>query len=317
MNEEMESLHANDTWDLVPLPSNRKPLKNKWVYCVKEEEGGHQCYRDRLVVKGFTQEKGIDFNEIFSPVVRMTTIRAVLGLVAIWDLELEQLDVKAAFLHGDVEEELYMEQPEGFAKSGQEHLYCRLKRSLYGLKQAPRQWYLKFDSFMTQQHFIRCDSDPCVYYKKLPHGEFVILLLYVDMLVAGNSVRIVHELKQHLSQRISMKDLGAAKRILGMNIITDRKKRELRLSQEKYILKILDRFNMKNAKSVSTPLDDHFKLSSSMCPKTDEEKEHMKRVPYSSAIGSLMYAMTCTRLDIAQAVAVVSRFMSNPVKQHW
>lgn len=171
---------------------------------------------------------------------------------------------------------------------------------------------------MNQQQFIRCDFDLCVYYKKLPNGEFVILLLYVDdMLVAGNSVRIVRELKQHLSQRFSMKDLGVAKRILGMNIIRDRKKRELRLSQEKYILKILERFNMKNAKSVSTPLADHFKLSSAMCPKIDEEKEYMKRIPYSSAVGSLMNAMTCTHPNIAQALAVVSRFMSNPGKQHW
>lgn len=138
MREEMDSLLKNRTWDLVSLLPNRRPLKNKWIYHVKDEAKGNKCFKARLVVKGFDQEKGIDFNKIFSPVVKMTTIQIVLGVAAVWDLELEQLDVKTAFLHGDVEEELYMEQPQGFVKKGHEHLYCRLNRSLYGLKQAPR-----------------------------------------------------------------------------------------------------------------------------------------------------------------------------------
>ena len=129
MNDEMESLNANQTWDLVPLPPNRKALKNKWVYRIKEEDGERKRYRARMVVKGFAQQKGVDFNEIFSPVVNMQTIRLVLGMATAWDLELEQLDVKTTFLHGDIEEELYMEQPDGFIKHGQEHLYCRWARA--------------------------------------------------------------------------------------------------------------------------------------------------------------------------------------------
>ena len=200
-----------------------KALKNCWVYKVKEEDGGRKRYRARLVVKGYAQKKGLDFEEIFSPVVRMTTIRAVLGLVAIWDLELEQLDVKMTFLHGDINEELYMEQPEGFVQKGKEHLYCRLKQSLYGLKQAPRQWYVKFDRFMTEHNFTRCESDPCVYYKRLHNGEFFILLLYVDdMIVASTSPQIIRQLKKELASRFATKDLGAAKKILGMNITRDR-----------------------------------------------------------------------------------------------
>ena len=126
---------------------------------MKEEYGGKKRYKDRLVVKGFSQKKGIDFDEIFSPVVKMNSIRTILSLVAIEYLHLEQLDVKMAFLHGDLEEEIYMQQPQGYEVKGKENLVCRLKKSLYGLKQAPRQWYLKFDKFMTEQGYDRCHYD--------------------------------------------------------------------------------------------------------------------------------------------------------------
>ena len=139
MQDEMNSLHENHTYELVKLPKGKRALKNKWVYRIKQDEStSHPRYKARLVVKGFTQRKGIDFDEIFSPVVKMTSIRVVLGLAASLDLEIEQMDVKTAFLHGNLEEEIYMEQPEGFAEKGKEDLVCRLKKSLYGLKQTPR-----------------------------------------------------------------------------------------------------------------------------------------------------------------------------------
>jgi Reverse transcriptase (RNA-dependent DNA polymerase) len=149
MKDEMKSLQENDTYELVQLPKGRKALRNKWVFKLKRDGNGELMkYKARLVVKGFGQKQGIDFEEIFSPVVKMTSIRVVLGLVADLDLELEQLDVKIAFLHGDLEEEIYMVQPEGFEVKGKYNMVCKLKKSLYGLKQAPRQWYKKFDSFM-------------------------------------------------------------------------------------------------------------------------------------------------------------------------
>ena len=139
MEDEMNSLHENNTFELVKLPKGKKALKNKWVYRLKSEENSSQPrYKARLVVKGFAQKQGIDFDEIFSPVVKMSSIRVVLGMAATMDLEVEQLDVKTTFLHGDLEEEIYMEQPEGFAIAGKEHLVCKLNKSLYGLKQAPR-----------------------------------------------------------------------------------------------------------------------------------------------------------------------------------
>ena len=131
-------------------------------------------------MKGSTQKKGIDFNEIFSLVVKMTSICTVLSLVATEDLHLEQLDVKTTFLHGDLDEEIYMAQPWGFEVKGKENLVCKLKKSLYGLKQAPRQWYLKFDRFMQEHGYNRCHSDYCVYFKRLDDDSYTILCLYVD-----------------------------------------------------------------------------------------------------------------------------------------
>ena len=171
---------------------------------------------------------------------------------------------------------------------------------------------------MTEQGFRRCHSNHCVYFKMLDNGSYIILLLYVDdMLVAGSNMQDINVLKKKLANSFAMRDLGAAKKILGMKITRDRKNRKLTLSQGEYIEKVLERFNMQDAKPVSTPLATHFKLSKEMCPKTQEDIEYMSKVPYQSAVGNLMYAMVCTRPDIAHAVGVVSRYMSNPGKQHW
>ncbi|WVY90442.1 hypothetical protein V8G54_035956 [Vigna mungo] len=319
MEEEMQSLKENQTYDLVELPKERRALQNKWVFKLKNEGNNPSPrYKARIVVKGCNQKKGIDFDEIFSPVVNMTSIRAILGLAAKLDLEIEQLDVKTTFLHGDLEEKIYMKQPEGFEEPGKEHLVCRLKKSLYGLKQAPRQWYKKFDSFMIQHNFKKTSADHCVFVKHYENGESTILLLYVDdMLIVGKDKIKIAALKKALSKSFAMKDLGAVKKILGMKISRDRFRRMLWVSQEDYIEKILKRFNMHNAKSARVPIAGHFKLSKSQCPKNEEEKEEMSKVPYSSAVGSLMYAMVCTRPDIGYAVGVVSRFLSNPGKEHW
>ncbi|KAE8707942.1 hypothetical protein F3Y22_tig00110365pilonHSYRG00006 [Hibiscus syriacus] len=319
MQEEIEALHKNNTWDLVPLPQGRKPIGNKWVFKIKRN-GDDQVerYRARLVVKGYAQKEGIDFNEIFSPVVRLTTVRVVLAICATLNLHLEQLDVKTAFLHGNLEEEIYMLQPEGFEEDEKKNLVCRLNKSLYGLKQAPRCWYKRFDSFIMCLGYNRLNADPCAYFKRSGDNDFVILLLYVDdMLVAGPNKDHIEELKAQLAREFEMKDLGSANKILGMQIHRDRSNRKIWLSQKNYLKKILSRFNMQDCKPISTPLPINFKLSSSMSPSSEEERMEMSRVPYASAMGSLMFAMICTRQDIAQAVGVVSRYMANPGKEHW
>ncbi|KAH9745517.1 hypothetical protein KPL70_004101 [Citrus sinensis] len=291
MQEEIEALHKNKTWELVPLPHGRKAIRNKWVYKIKRD-GNDQVerYRARLVVKGYAQKEGIDFNEIFSPVVRLTTVGVVLAMCATFDLHLEQLDVKTTFLHGELEEEIYILQPEAFAETGKENLVCRLNKSLYGLKQAPR----------------------------FEDNDFIILLLYVDdMLVAGPNKDRIQELKAQLAREFEMKDLGPANKILEMQIHRDRNNRKIWLSQKNYLKKILRRFNMQDCKSISTPLPVNFKLSSSMCPSNEAERKEMSRVPYASAVGSLMFAMICTRPNIAQAVGAVNRYMTNPSGEHW
>jgi hypothetical protein len=148
MKEETNSLVNKQTWDLVQFPVGKITLHNKCVYKLKEEDGGEKWYKARLVVKGFAQKKGIYFDEIFSPVVKMTSIGTILSLVVVEYFHIEQLDVKTTFLHGDLEEEIYMQQPQGYEVKGEENLVYRLKKSFYGLKQALRQWYLKFDRFM-------------------------------------------------------------------------------------------------------------------------------------------------------------------------
>lgn len=272
MQEEMKSLHENHTYDLVTLPQGRKTLKNKWMYKIKNEEGSPQLrYKARLVVKGFGQKKGIDFDEIFSPVVKMSSIRVVLVLAGSLNLEVEQHDVKTAFLHGDLEEEIYMQQPEGFQVKGKEKLVCKLKKSLYGLKQAPRQWYKKFDSFMEKNEHNRTTANHCIFIKKFSNKDFIILLLYVDdMLIVGRDNNKISRLKKELSKSFAMKDLGPTKQILGMMITRDRKNHKIWLSQERYIEMVLERFNMDKAKSVNSSLASHFYLKVSQCPSSKE-----------------------------------------------
>lgn len=223
--------------------------------------------------------------------------------VAHGDLELEQLDVNTAFLHGVLDEEIYMHQPDGFKVVDKESQVYRLRKSLYGLKQSPRQWYKRFDSFMLNHGFTRSLYDCCVYMRKLHGGDYIYLLLCVDdMLIASKRKMEIDRLKSQLGKEFEMKDMGTAKKILSMEIRRERMKNRLFLSQKGYIERVITRFGMQDAKLVVTPLAPHFKLSSRQSPSTAEDKTYMERVPYASAIGSLMYAMMCTRPDISQRV---------------
>jgi hypothetical protein len=258
-------------------------------------EGKVEKYKARLVAKGYSQVEGIDFGEIFSPVSKLTSIRFILSVVVAFDFEVEQMDVKTTFLHGDLEEEIYMKQPEGFVVKGKKELVCKLKKSLYGLKQSPRMWYQKFDTYMLGLGFTRRKVDHCVYFK-LIGDHLIYLVLYVDdMLLIGNNKEIIQDVKTQLSSKFDMKDLGAANFILGMEIKRDRENMKLWLNQRKYVETILQRFNMQECKPIKVPIPVGVKLSVDQCPKTQEEEEDMSHVPYASVVGSLMYAMVCTR----------------------
>ncbi|KAF5775409.1 putative RNA-directed DNA polymerase [Helianthus annuus] len=320
MQEEMSSLIKNKTWELVKKPKDQKVVACKWIYKIKEGIPGveNRRFKARLVAKGFTQKEGVDYTEIFSPVVKHTSIRILLAITAALDLELEQLDVKTAFLHGYLDEKIYMAQPLGFVEEGSEEKVCLLKRSLYGLKQSPRQWYKRFDEFMTSSGFARSSYDSCVYYREYCPGNYVYLLLYVDdMLIACKHKEQIKEVKELLKSEFEMKELGDAKKILGMEICRDRQLKKLKLTQSAYVKKILENYRMEGCKAVKTPLGAHFKLSLQDSPKTEQEERYMNSVPYANVVGSMMYLMVCTRPDLAYAVSVVSRYLSCPGKVHW
>ncbi|GKA34499.1 retrotransposon protein, putative, ty1-copia subclass [Tanacetum coccineum] len=257
MEEEMDSLIKNKTWELVDHPAGQKLVSCKWLFKIKEGIEGVQKprYKARLVARGFTQRAGIDYNEVFSPVVRHTSIRVILALTACKDYELEQLDINTAFLHGNLEE------------------------------QSLRQWYRRFDEYMLSNRFKRSSYDSCVYYRSYAPGEYIYLLLYVDdMLIACKSKAEIGSTKSLLKKEFSMKELGEAKKIFGMEIVRDRSRKILRALQ----------------------------ASLKDCPVRDYDVERMSKVSYANAVGSLMYLMVCTGPDIAYAVSVVSRYLANP-----
>ena len=227
------------------------------------------------------------------------------------------MDVKTAFLNGDLVEDVFMVQPDGFVENGKEHLVCRLKKSIYGLKQAFRQWYLKFDQVVTSFGFKENASDQCIYLKT-SGSNFIILVLYVDdILLASSCIDLLLETKQLLSSHFDMKDLGDASVVLGIQIHRDRSRGILGLSQKGYIEKILRRFNMHSCSPCAAPVQKGDKLAKSQCPQNDKEIAEMRKVPYASAVGSLMYAQVCTRPDIAFAVNALGRYLSNPGLSHW
>lgn len=318
IKDEMKSLEKNGTWDLVPLPKGRKPVGCKWVFKKKYGlDGRIDKFKARLVAKGYSQKEGIDYGEMFSPVAKLTSIRFMLSLAASHDFEIEQMDVKTTFLHGDLEEGIYMSHPEYFLEKSKEHLVCKLTKSLYGLKQSPRMWYQKYDSYVLSLGFMRSKPDHCVYYKIEDNQILIIALNVDDMLFIGNNKGMVSDLKSQLSLKFEMKDLGAAKFILGIEIRRDRASRKFWLSQRKYITNILEQFYMTDSKKQLLPVLQGTKLLANDNPKSPDEVEDMKRVPCASVVGSLMYAMVSTRLDIAQAVGVLSQFMVNLGKLHW
>ena len=319
-DEEIESLMKNKTWVLVERNKLQKSIGCKWVFKRKAGIAGVEKprFKARLVAKGYSQKEGIDFQEIFSPVVKHVSIRLLLSIIVHLDMELQQMDVKTAFLHGYLDETIYVDQPEGYVHEKYPERVCLLKKSLYGLKQSPRQWNNRFDEFMQKIGYERSQYDSCVYFKVLQNGEYIYLLLYVDdILIASKDKKQVCELKVLLNFEFEMKDLGDAKKILGMEIIRDREVGTLTISQEGYLLKFLRDFGMDQAKSVNTPMRIHFKLR----PATDEEvqkqSEVMRTVPYQSAVGSLIYSMIGTRPYVAHSVGLVCRFMSKPLKDHW
>lgn len=314
MQEELDSIKVNNTYVLVPLPAGRQAIGCKWVYKIKRHaDGSIDRFKARLVAKGYSQLYGIDFTETFAPVVRYSSLRAILALAASGDYEVHQMDVKTAFLNGDLDEDIYMEQPDGFRADGEQaHWVWKLNKSLYGLKQAGRAWNKKMDAALVELGYKPCHSDSCVYVKRDDSGVFYILVYVDDLLLVTNDTTQLAAIKAALSKRFEMKDMGEAHFILGVQITRDRANRRLCLSQAEYVRSVLERFNMQDCNSAATPMATGVKLL-----KDDPADEPADNVPYASAVGALMYASLATRPDIAYAVTALCQFMSKPMNSHW
>ena len=308
----------NEVWDVVELPEGCKRVGCKWVFKTKRNSNGNvERYKARLVAKGFTQKDGVDYKETFSPVSKKDSFRIIMAMVAHYDLELHQMDVKTAFLNGNLDEEVYMDQPEGFSVEGKEHMVCKLKKSIYGLKQAFRQWYLKFNDTITSFGFKENTVDRCIYLK-VSGSKIIFLILYVDdILLATNDLGLLFETKNFLSKNFEMKDMGEASYVIGIEIFRDRSQGLLGLSQKAYINRVLERFNMDKCSASVVPIQKGDKFSLMQCPKNELEHKQMEGIPYASVVGSLMYAQTCTRPDISFAVGILGRYQSNPGLDHW
>lgn len=314
MDEEMTSLLENGTWTIEALPPGAKALPVKWVYKVKRGTDGRlERYKARLVVQGFRQVPGVDFNEVYAPVSKHTTLRVLLATAAAQDLELDHLDVKTAFLNGEIEEVIYIRQPPGY-ESGDPNLVCRLNKSLYGLKQAPRAWNQKLTAELEKLGFKPSEADPAFFVLQ-EDGDTVYLLVYVDDLLLGSKSPIVlSAVKSRLMRIFDMRDLGPVSQFLGMSISRDRVKRTLSVSQAGMARSIVSKFGMTSARPRSTPVDSAIKL---VPAQSEEEFLDTTVYPYAELIGALLYISVCTRPDLTQAVNMLARFMAKPTKLHW
>ncbi|PHT37062.1 putative plastid-lipid-associated protein 13, chloroplastic [Capsicum baccatum] len=219
VNSEIDSILSNHTWELVDLPPGNKPLGVKWIFKRKmNTDGTIDKYKARLIVKGFKQKEDLGYFDTYSPVTRITSILMLIALAAVYGLEIHQMDVKIAFLNGELEEEIYMEQPEGFVVSGKENKVCQLIKSLYGLKQTPKQWHAKFDQTMLANGFKINECDKCVYIKDTPNHQVIVCLYVDDMLIISRDISDINATKRILESKFDMKDLGVADVILGIKI---------------------------------------------------------------------------------------------------
>jgi len=265
MTNEFRALQVNDTWELVPRPSNHPIIRCMWLFKHKfKSDGNLERYKARLVVNGKSQTVGIDCDDTFSPVVKPATIRTVLSIAVSNSWAIHQLDVKNAFLHGDLKETVFMHQPPGFVDPQRPSHVCRLKKSLYGLKQAPRAWYMRFYNYITTHGFRRSMSDNSLFVYN--HGQDrAFLLLYVDDIVlTASNPQLLRTVINTLSREFAMTDLGQLHHFLG--VTASRSSKGLFLSQSSYAKDILHRASMSNCKPCATPVDTSSKLSCNICP---------------------------------------------------
>ncbi|KAK9051967.1 hypothetical protein SSX86_028595 [Deinandra increscens subsp. villosa] len=309
MAEELEALDKNGTWSLVPPVKNTNVVNCKWVYRLKTDpQGNISRYKARLVAKGFSQQPGVDYHETFSPVIKPVTIRTVLSLAVSHKWNLRQLDVQTAFLHGDLQETVYMRQPPGFVNPETPDHVCLLHKSLYGLKQAPRAWFTKLSTALQQLGFYGSKTDPSLFILRSARTLVYVLVYVDDIIITGNNTQAIDHVIHQLSSMFTIKDLGQLHYFLGIEVVHQNS--DLILSQRKYILDLLRRAGLSDCKPVVSPMSPSHVLLPGDSPLLPDPTR------YRQAVGALQYA-TLSRPDIAFAVNKVCQFMQAPTENHW
>ena len=303
LHDEISSLQKHNVFDVVDRQPGIKSLPCKWVFKIKYDQHGNvQRFKARLVAKGFKQVTGIDFNETFAPVARQSTLRLLLTIAAVKNWEIQNVDIKTAFLNGDLEEDIYMDIPPGFDVPGK---VWKLRKTLYGLKQAPRAWHLKLTDKLENMGFVCSTADPGLYCA----GDFLLMVYVDDLLLCGDGKESVERIKTLLLEEFEGRDLGATEHFLGIKIQRDRQNGTVFLSQENYVENVLQRFRMDTCHSVSTPLD----LGTKWNVPTDTAEVNF---PYQELVGCLMYLAVSTRPDIAYVTNCLARYVSAPTTTH-
>ena len=316
MDQEHSSLIENATWKLVPRPKHQKPIKSRWVFKIKRDQKGQITrYKARLVARGFSQIPGVDFNETYAPVARYTSLRIVLAIAIIKGFEIRQIDVTTAYLYGKIDEELYMEQPEGYNDKSDQ--VCRLIKSLYGLKQSALVWHRTLKGKLAELGFKESTADSSIF-TRIKDAETTIIVVYVDdMLILGNNGASLSKTIEFLTSSFKITENKADSYL---NIKIDYQEHvKLEISQAAYALTILKRFNMQESNPISTPMDKNANFASKHArfSENQDAQEIKIRAAYPKAIGSLMFAMIATRPDIAYAVGMLSRFTACAEESHW
>ena len=308
MEDEYKALIDNGTWRLVPRPPGANVVSGKWIFKHKyNSDGSLARHKARWVVRGFSQQYGIDYDETFSPVVKPATIRVVLSIAASRAWPIHQLDVKNAFLHGHLDETVYCQQPPGFVDPTAPDHVCFLQKSLYGLKQAPRAWYQHFATYIRGLGFAASATDTSLFVYKEGAATAYLLLYVDDIILTASSTDLLRRLTGLLHSEFAMTDLGDLHHFLGISVT--RSSDGLFLSQRQYAVDLLQRAGMAECHSTSTPVDTRAKLSATDgAPVADATQ-------YRSLAGALQY-LTLTRPDLAYAVQQVCLFMHDPREPH-
>jgi hypothetical protein len=308
MNEELDQIEKSQTWELVPRPKDKNVVGTKWIFKNKLNENGQIIKnKARLVCKGYAQVEGIDFGETFSPVARLEAIIMFLAFACFKNFKIYQMDVKSTFLNGTLEEEVYIEQPEGFRLTEKLDYVCKLKKALYGLKQAPRAWFSRLDQYLQQQGYKRGTTDSNLYIK-IKEQNMIVVVVYVDDIIFGSNLTILRkQFSTEMQKEFEMSMLGELTFFLGLQVTQTEK--GIFICQNKYVKEMLKKFQMEDCKPMSTPMVTGCKLS------LDDDSPKVDQTMYRSMIGSLLYATT-TRPDIMQVVGLVGRFQSTPKETH-